>query len=117
MISILELRRMLAEHPTVRSADGDKIGTLKRAFLDDETGRPTFVTISGGLLAGAEYVVPAEDVTLLEDGVHVDFAKEVVTDAPVVEIERNLGPDVEDELYLWYAAHGGPRGTEDVDPG
>lgn len=116
MISIPELRRMLAEHPTAYSADGDKLGTVKRAYLDDETGAPTFVTIAGGLLAGAEYLVPAEDVTLLEDRVHVDFAKDVVTGAPAVDVERTLDPDTEDELYLYYAAHGGPRGSESIDP-
>src|SRR3954469_7916705 len=52
MLSENDARRAIGT--TAYSVDGDKIGTVGQPFLDDETGRPEFVTVDTGLLGRHE---------------------------------------------------------------
>ena len=46
---------------TLYSSDNEKIGKIGQVFLDDETGRPEFLTVNTGLFGMSESFVPAAD--------------------------------------------------------
>jgi uncharacterized protein (TIGR02271 family) len=112
---------------TLYSSDNDKIGKIGQVFLDDETGRPEFLTVNTGLFGMSESFVPAADVTTTDDGVRVPFTKDQVKDAPNVDVDSgHLDQSEERRLYEHYEMsyserssdsglpEGGTSGTSDT---
>ena len=99
---------------TVYSSDGEKIGKVGQIYLDDETGRPEWVSVNTGLFGFNESLVPLRDATLTDDRLDVAYSKDKVKDAPNVEADSHLDETEEDELYRYY---GLSYGSGDVDAG
>jgi uncharacterized protein (TIGR02271 family) len=88
---------------TLYGGDGDKIGTVGQVYLDDETGRPEWVTVSTGLFGTKESFVPVAQADLSGDGLRVPFDKDLVKEAPRVDAEQgHLSREEEAELYRHY---------------
>jgi uncharacterized protein (TIGR02271 family) len=94
--------------------EGGKLGKVGQVYLDDETGRPEWATISTGLFGTSETFVPLTDASIDGGTLRVPYEKAKVKDAPRVDAEQgHLSPDEEAELYRYY---GIGTGT-DVDSG
>jgi len=63
---------------TVRTAAGDKIGNVSQVYLDDETGRPEWVTVRTGLFGLKESFVPLSTARFERNQLVVDATKEQV---------------------------------------
>lgn len=88
---------------TAYGDDGEKIGKVGQLFLDDQTGRPEFVTVNTGLFGTSESFVPVADATFNGDRLVVPFSKEKVKDAPNVDLDgRHLDESEEQRLYEYY---------------
>jgi len=88
---------------TAYSSDGDKIGTVGQLFLDDETGRPEFITVNTGLFGNKETYIPVSDATFDDDRLTVPFSKEHVKGAPNVDTaDGHLDRPDEERLYEYY---------------
>jgi uncharacterized protein (TIGR02271 family) len=88
---------------TAYSSDGDKIGTVGQLFLDDETGRPEFITVNTGLFGNKETYIPVSDATFDGDRLTVPFSKEHVKGAPNVDTaDGHLDRPDEERLYQYY---------------
>jgi uncharacterized protein (TIGR02271 family) len=88
---------------TAYSVDGDKIGKVGQLFLDDQTGRPEFVTVNTGLFGNNETFIPVSDATFSGDRLTLPFAKDKVKDAPNVDAEGgHLDQSEEQRLYEYY---------------
>jgi uncharacterized protein (TIGR02271 family) len=102
---------------TVYSSDGDKIGKVGQVFLDDQTGRPEFLTVNTGLFGNSESFVPVEGASLSGEDVTVQHSKDKVKDAPRVDLDDgHLDEPDEQRLYAYYGrsygdAGGAPAGT------
>jgi uncharacterized protein (TIGR02271 family) len=106
MIDTNDFDRLL-DHGTVVAEDGSKIGKVSQIFLDDDTSRPEWVTVSTGMFAGAESFVPLRDATVSGDELRVPYTKDMVKDAPrISDSDGHLDRDEEDELYRYYALTG-----------
>jgi uncharacterized protein (TIGR02271 family) len=93
--------RMIGQ--TLYASDNDKIGKIGQVFLDDETGRPEFLTVNTGLFGMNESFVPAADADVTDDGVRVPFTKDQVKDAPNVDVDSgHLDQSEERRLYDHY---------------
>ena len=91
------------EGSDVYGTDGDKIGRAGQVYLDDETGRPEWVTVNTGLFGTNESFIPLTQAELGEQGVTVPFTKASVKDAPNVDPdEGHLSQDEERALYEHY---------------
>jgi uncharacterized protein (TIGR02271 family) len=102
----------------VYDESGDKIGSASEVYLDDETGRPEWVTVRTGLFGTKESFVPLRDADLTDDGVRVPVSKERVKDAPKIDTDGHLSPEEEDELYRYYGVGTGMTGgTTDTTAG
>jgi uncharacterized protein (TIGR02271 family) len=89
---------------------GAKIGSASEVYLDDESGRPEWVTVKTGMFGTKESFVPIRDADLTEDGVRVHVAKDKVKDAPRIDADGHLSPQEEQELYTYYGLGTGMTG-------
>jgi uncharacterized protein (TIGR02271 family) len=106
---------------TAYDSNGDKIGKVGQLFLDDQSGRPEFVTVNTGLFGTSESFVPVEGATLDGDRLAVPFTKDKVKDAPNVDVEngKHLDESEEQRLYEYYgmgAAWAGENGRQQEAP-
>jgi sporulation protein YlmC with PRC-barrel domain len=67
---------------TAYDADGDKLGKVGQLFLDDQTGRPEFVTVNTGLFGTNETFIPVSDASFDGDRLTLPFDKAKIKDAP-----------------------------------
>jgi uncharacterized protein (TIGR02271 family) len=88
---------------TAYGADGDKLGKVGQLFLDDQTGRPEFVTVNTGLFGNRETFVPVSDANFSGDRLELPFDKVTIKDAPHVDAEGgHLDESEEQRLYEYY---------------
>jgi uncharacterized protein (TIGR02271 family) len=100
----------------VYSSDGEKIGRAGTVYLDDQSGRPEWVTVNTGLFGMNESFVPLQSATFADNRLTVPFTKDVVKDAPNVDPdEGHLSPEEEERLYRHYGVSGGVGGDIDRD--
>src|ERR1700709_2463855 len=98
---------------TAYSADGDKIGKVGQLFLDDQTGRPEFVTVKTGLFGNNETFVPVSDANFSGDRLELPFDKAKIKDAPNVDADGgHLDEAEEQRLYEYYGMSYGAGTTE-----
>ena len=117
---------------TAYDSNGEKIGTVRQVFLDDETGHPEFATVNTGLFGTNESYVPISNAELSEDRLTVPFTKDQVKDAPNVSADGgHLDQSGERTLYDHYGMgyterssdsglptdHGQDHGTADTQAG
>ena len=102
MITESQTREVIGS--TAYSTDGDKLGKVGQLFLDDQTGRPEFVTVNTGLFGTNETFIPIAEADFNGDRLTVPFTKDQVKDAPNVAAEGgHLDPDEEQRLYQHYS--------------
>jgi hypothetical protein len=86
----------------VRTSHGDKIGKIGQVYLDDDSGRPSWVTVKTGLFGTQESFVPLPGADLSGVDVVVSYDKETIKGAPRVDSDGNLTPQEEKLLYSYY---------------
>lgn len=91
---------------TVYDSDGDKVGSVEQVYIDDKTGRPSWVEVKTGLFGMREALVPLHDVDLEADQLRVPYSKNVIKDAPRVDADQHISRDEEGELHAYYRRHG-----------
>jgi uncharacterized protein (TIGR02271 family) len=98
---------------TAYDSDGDKIGKVGQLFLDDQTGRPEFVTVNTGLFGTKETFIPVSDATFNGDRLVLPYDKAKVKGAPSVDAEGgHLDEAEEQRLYDYYSmSYGTGTGT------
>ncbi len=93
--------------------DGKKIGKVGEIYLDDQTGRPEWITVNTGLFGTSESFVPVSEATFSGDRLTVPYDNDKIKGAPNVSADGHLSPDEERELYAYY---GVGYGSVDVQP-
>jgi hypothetical protein len=86
---------------TVLDRDGEKVGSLKELYLDQED-RPAWGAVHTGLFGLRETFVPLSDARPVDGGIQVPFTKDHVKDAPGVDPDAQLSDDEEARLYRHY---------------
>ena len=109
---------------TMVGSDGEKIGTISEIYVDAETGKPEWATVSSGLFGTKSNFVPLAGASPQGEDVRATATKEQVKDAPGVENDRELSESEERRLFEHYGvpyttegsttAQGQPNGGEDV---
>ncbi|MFF3394056.1 DUF2382 domain-containing protein [Streptomyces sp. NPDC002669] len=93
---------------TVYDTDGEKVGSVGRVYVDDNTGRPDWITVKTGLFGMKESFVPLAGARRVGSDLHISHPKERVKEAPRVDADAHLSVAEEEELYNHY---GLPRNT------
>jgi sporulation protein YlmC with PRC-barrel domain len=97
------------EGQTVLDRAGEKIGTIQEIFLVEETGRPEWALVKLGRIKGRTTLVPLVTAHLVEKGIAVDVAKDLVGQAPGVEAD---GEPSEQQVNALYRHYGIATGAE-----
>ena len=86
----------------VRTTSGDKIGKIGQVYTDDESGRPSWVTVKTGLFGTQESFVPLGRAEVDGVDVVVPYDKQTIKDAPRVETGGSLTAQEEKRLFAYY---------------
>lgn len=82
---------------------GEKIGSVKRVWLDGQTGDPLWASVHTGLFGLKESFVPLQRAELRNDQVQVPVDKDTVKDAPRIEAAGDhMSDDEQAALYQHY---------------
>jgi uncharacterized protein (TIGR02271 family) len=101
MLDVQDARSIMGA--TAYGSDGNKIGKVGQVFLDDQTGRPEFVTVNTGLFGTSETFIPVESASFSGDRLEVPYTKDKVKDAPNVDVDSgHLDESEEQRLYEYY---------------
>lgn len=87
---------------TVYDTEGEKIGNVGRVYVDDNTGRPDWITVKTGLFGMKESFVPLAGARRVGSDLHITHTKDVVKEAPRVDADAHLSVSEEEELYRHY---------------
>jgi uncharacterized protein (TIGR02271 family) len=88
---------------TAYASDGEKLGKVGQLFLDDNSGRPEFVTVNTGLFGTKETFVPVSDANYDGGELRVPYPKDKVKGAPNVDLNgSHLDQSEENRLYEYY---------------
>jgi uncharacterized protein (TIGR02271 family) len=98
---------------TVYGQDREKIGKVGQLYMDDQTGEPTFVTVSTGLFGTRETFVPLRDAREENGDLYVPYTKDFIKDAPNMDPDEHLSEEEQDRLYAYY--EGGGAGTAETE--
>lgn len=103
MITSEQMQTLLDGGGIVVDKTGSKIGKIRQVFMDDQTGKPEWVTTKIGMFGGAETFIPLAQGTVEGSDIRVPYGKDKVKDAPRLDdSESSLSPDREAELYRYY---------------
>ncbi|WP_280386472.1 PRC and DUF2382 domain-containing protein [Nocardia wallacei] len=82
---------------------GEKIGKVKKIYLDNATGEPTWVAVSTGLF-GSDSMVPLAGAQHRPDAetLQVQVDKEHVKSAPYLDDDGHITRESEQELFAHY---------------
>ena len=81
---------------------GDKLGSVKEIFVDDNSGQPTFVEVNHGLFGMNSSLVPMRGHKFDGENLNLAFAKDRVKDAPDFDADQALTPEQQNEIYRHY---------------
>ncbi|MFB7914546.1 PRC and DUF2382 domain-containing protein [Streptomyces sp. NPDC056061] len=87
---------------SVYDTAGEKVGSVGRVYVDDNTGRPDWITVKTGLFGMKESFVPLAGARRVGSDLHISHPKDRVKDAPRVDADAHLSVVEEEELYRHY---------------
>ena len=91
---------------TAYDNSGDKLGSVKEVFVDDNTGQPTFVEVNHGLFGMSSSLVPLRGHKFDGKDLNLAFAKDRIKDAPNLDADQALTPDQQNEVLRHYGVDG-----------
>jgi len=87
---------------TVYDRADNKLGDVSDVYYDDVTGRPEWMTVSTGWFGTAKQFVPIAGTSTHGDDLKIDYAEDLVKDAPSIDTDAHLDADQERKLYAHY---------------
>ena len=90
------------EGRTLFDRDGGRIGTINAIYLDDRTGQPEWALVNTGLFGTKASFVPLIQAFQSDNDVLVPYDKQLVRDAPRVDVDQRLSDAEEQQLWRHY---------------
>jgi sporulation protein YlmC with PRC-barrel domain len=87
---------------TLLDRDGSRIGTIDAIYLDDRTGEPEWALVNTGLFGTKASFVPLAQAFQSDNDVLVPYDKQLVRDAPRVDVDQRLSEAEEQQLWRHY---------------
>jgi uncharacterized protein (TIGR02271 family) len=103
MTSNLEVDRLIG--CTAIDSDGNKVGKVGQVYLDDQTGQPSWVTVTTGLFGNRQSFAPLYGATPQGNNLALTVTKDMIKDAPNVADDGHIEQDEQRALYDYYAGH------------
>ena len=90
------------EGRTMVDRDGNRIGPIDAIYLEDQTGEPEWALVNTGLFGTKSSFVPLAKATQTGEEVGVPYDKQLVKDAPRVDVDQHLSEAEERRLWGHY---------------
>lgn len=90
---------------------GEKIGSVKRVWLDGQTGDPLWASVHTGLFGLKESFVPLRRAELRDDQLQVPVDKDQVKESPRIEATNDHMSDEEQAALYQHYGFGPRRGS------
>ena len=87
---------------SVIGEDGEEIGSVKQVYVDQQTGKPEWATVSSGLFGMKSHFVPLAGATPAGENVRVPVTKDQIQSAPAVDPDSELSEIEERRLFEHY---------------
>jgi uncharacterized protein (TIGR02271 family) len=87
---------------TLVDRDGGRIGPIEAIYLDDRTGQPEWALVNTGLFGTKSSFVPLAQATQTGEEVRVPYDKQLVKDAPRIDVDQHLAEAEERQLWRHY---------------
>src|SRR5881398_992969 len=94
---------------TVLDRDGEKLGTIKEIYEDQQSGKPEWATVAGGFFGMKSHFVPLAGAAPTGEEIRLPVTKSQVQDAPSVDADGGISEREEQRLFEHY---GVPYSTE-----
>jgi stress response protein YsnF len=117
MITQEQMKDLISAGGNVLSSDGHILGPLGRLYVDDSSGRPTWVTVATGEQGNPESFVPLDGSSAHGGDVHVAYPRESVRSSPGMSQDGHLSPAEEKHLLRHYGLLPGVDEDAAGDPG
>jgi uncharacterized protein (TIGR02271 family) len=101
---------------TLVDRDGGRIGPIEAIYLDDRTGQPEWALVNTGLFGTKSSFVPLAQASGSGDQVQVPYDKQLVKDAPRIDVDQHLAEAEEQRLWRHYGLDDDPT-DRSVAPG
>jgi sporulation protein YlmC with PRC-barrel domain len=82
--------------------DGEKVGKLEDVYFDVASDEPVFALVSTGILGRTLTFVPLIGARVGREQVQVGYAKDRVDEAPTVDADEELSPELEAQLFHYF---------------
>jgi uncharacterized protein (TIGR02271 family) len=89
---------------------GEKVGSVKQVWVDDQTGDPMWASVHTGMF-GKESFVPLQSAELREHEVRVSVDKERIKESPKIDASHDHISDTEQAELLRYYGFGPQRSS------
>ncbi|OFS23527.1 PRC and DUF2382 domain-containing protein [Corynebacterium sp. HMSC04H06] len=97
---------------TAYDKDGEKLGDVNEIFVDDNTGKPTFVDVKHGLFGMNSSLVPLRGHDFNGDELRLAFSKDRIKDAPDFDSDSALTPEQQNDIFRHYGLEQAEDRTE-----
>ena len=113
MTNPTQLQNLIGQNAV--DADGAKIGKIGQIYLDDQTGRPVWVTVHTGMFGSKESFAPLYGSSVDGDTLKLAVTKDLVKDAPGVDADGHTSDEENDALYTHYSGYLGDDNGHSAD--
>ena len=81
---------------------GEKLGSVKEVFVDEQSGQPTFVEVNHGLFGMSSSLVPLRGHDFTGDELKLAFSKDRIENAPDFDSDKPLTPEAQADIFNHY---------------
>ena len=81
---------------------GEKLGSVKEVFVDEQSGQPTFVEVNHGLFGMSSSLVPLRGHDFTGEELKLAFSKDRIENAPDFDSDKPLTPEVQADIFKHY---------------
>lgn len=81
---------------------GERVGKVATVYLSEESQQPEWVTVHTGLFGHKESFVPLAGAQSATDGLHVNWGKDKIKEAPRIDADGRLSAQESMNLYDYY---------------
>ncbi|OFP25776.1 MULTISPECIES: PRC and DUF2382 domain-containing protein [unclassified Corynebacterium] len=87
---------------TAYDKTGDKLGSVKEVFVDEQSGQPTFVEVNHGLFGMSSSLVPLRGHDFTGEELKLAFSKDRIENAPDFDSDKPLTPEAQADIFKHY---------------
>lgn len=81
---------------------GEKLGSVKEVFVDEQSGQPTFVEVNHGLFGMSSSLVPLRGHDFTGEELKLAFSKDRIENAPDFDSDKPLTPEAQADIFKHY---------------